>query len=311
MKSCVDCKQELTNESLFCSFCGMKQPNVLTCPKCFYPNESNSKFCQECGLNLLKKEVNINAKLPTVETVEPPPVNGITVEFPYSTAASFDFAVNEAQKFPNFKQFGEKKKAIYRVTFHSSEIVSITPLLEHLKGWRKRVVYVDGVKATWDSVFAFFWCYENKKSSYKPQFYCFGYENEWEFNLWGCVQARMPFRENAEWFCWGKWLNNQGDWEFDKKRIKHELEKELYSYRFCPALKFNLVEAVLTAIPNVVNPRSNKDWKFVETWGGDTEGLKMQVNRYGYLEQVVMKGVCPNGQGALQEIARKAGFQLP
>src|SRR5437879_112822 len=61
----------------------------------------------------------------------------------------------------------------------------------------------------------------------------------------GAAYKRLPFTENAEWFCWGRWLNQQGDWQFDKERIRHELEKALYAYRYCPALQPSLVEDVL------------------------------------------------------------------
>ena len=185
-------------------------------------------------------------------------------------------------------------------------------LVQHLKGWRRRTVYVDGEKVTWDSVFSFSWCYERKSASFKPELYCFGYENDYEFNSWGCIQARLPFTENSNWFCWGSWLNDKGDWQFDKERIRHELEKALYPYRFCPALKHELVEDVLSAFPDMVNPIRDGNWKFVESWGDPSApGLLVTVNRYGIQEQVLMKGVCPNGRNALKEIAKKMRNRFP
>ena len=86
-------------------------------------------------------------------------------------------------------------------------------LVEHLKGWRKRVVYVDGEKVPWDSVFSFIWCFEKRKSSFKPDLYCFGYEDEWQINIWGCIRSDLPFTENANWCEWGHWVNKRGDWE--------------------------------------------------------------------------------------------------
>jgi len=248
----------------------------------------------------------------TVTEIEAPSSVGITIEFPYSSAQSFDFAVECARKFATFREYGKDKKAIYRVTFDASQIESSLDLIEHLKGWRRRTVYVDGEKVTWDSVFSFTWCYERKKASYKPELYCFGYENEYDFNIWGCIQARLPFTENANWFSWGRWLNEKGDWQFDKERIRHELEKALYPYRYCPALQAGLVEDVLQALPEVVNPFSDKNWKFVERWGDESSpGLLVTVDRYGFKEQVVMKGVCPNGKSVLKEMGKKLRFRMP
>jgi len=306
-------------EFRFCPACGFDLHKPIVCPNCQYPNESNSKFCQECGLGLRgdasSRTSSRKGKSPARETVaeiEPPTKVGITIEFPFSTAQSFDFAVECAKKFPTFKQYGDDKKAIYRVTLEPSKMISALDLIEHLKGWRRRAVYVDGEKVTWDSVFSFSWCYERKKASYKPELYCFGFENEYEFNVWGCIQARLPFTENAEWFCWGRWLNQQGDWQFDKDRIRHELEKALYAYRYCPALQPGLVEDVLGALPEVVNPFKDKNWKFVERWGEESSpGLLVTVDRYGFKEQVLMKGVSPNGRNVLKEMGRKLRHRVP
>jgi hypothetical protein len=247
-----------------------------------------------------------------ISSIEPPPNDGITIEFPFSTAQSFDFAVEAARKFATFKQYGRDKKALYRITIQPNEMDLLTDLLEHMKGWRKRTVYVNGEKLTWDSVFAFGWCYEKKKASFKPEFYCFGYENEWQFNAWGCIQGNLPFTENAQWFCWGHWLNNKGDWKFDKERIGHELQKTLYRFRFCPALRPELIQDVLNALPDVVNPSKDKNWKFVERWGDEhLPGLVVTLNRFGYKEDVVMKGVAPNGPGVIKEMAKRMRFSLP
>ena len=168
---------------------------------------------------------------------------------------------------------------------------------------------MNGEKTAWDVVFGYSWCYENKKASYKPEYYCFGYENEWDLNLWGCNQARMAFREYADWFSFGRWISKDGDWEFDKDRIRHELEKNLFHVRFCPALKVDLVETVLSALPTTVNPKKDKNWKFVESY--DEPGIIIRINLYGTPSNVTMKCVAPNGKGALNDIAKKVGLQLP
>jgi hypothetical protein len=285
----------------------------IICPNCGYENESNSKFCQECATTLLAKKTK-REKSPrktskpsiSISEIPPPPSEGITIEFPFSTAGSFDFAVQTAQNFPTYQQFGEKKKTLYRVNLDRIDMESAMDLVEHLKGWRKRVVYVNGEKVPWDSVFSFTWCFEKRKSSFKPDLYCFGYEDEWKINIWGCTNSGLPFTDNANWCEWGRWLNKRGDWEFDKDRIRHELQKNLYPYRFCPAIQLDLVQESLAAIPNKVNPSKNKNWTFVESWGEEIDGLVVTITRYGMKEKVTMKGVGPK-KGAIKEIARKVG----
>lgn len=312
MRACFNCSKEIHDSFKFCPHCGTDIRTPRPCPKCGYENEPNSKFCQECGnsLNASSAATAANTSHSAVNEMEPPPASGITIEFPYSTAQSFEFAVQSAQALPNFKQFGDGKKAVYRVTVSQKQMEDLDELVENLKGWRKRVVYTDGTKAQWDSVFGYTWCYARKKSSYKPELYCFGYENDWEFNLWGCIQAHMPFTERSDWFTYGKWVDKSGTWEFDKDRIRHELEKKLYTLRFCPGMNTSLVEEILVALPDQVNPNHDKDWIFLENYSNN-EGLIITKSYYGNKEQVVVNGVGPNGKGAIKKILRSIPTKLP
>lgn len=282
---------------------------------CGFTNEPNSKFCQECGnpfeKNLIVKSKEDSKKNLNESDIEPAPINGITIEFPYSSSSLFEFALKAAMEFKTFKKFRDNKNAIYRVTVNEDEIYKLDELLENLKGWRKRTVYVNGEKVTWESVFSYNWCYQKQKSSFKPTLYCFGYENDWEFNLWGCVRANMPFNEHSQWFTYGKWLNKEGDWEFDKERIKFELERNLFQFRYCPSVNIDLIKDIVIALPDVVNPNKNKNWKFVESYGEDGQGLVLTMTRYGFQEKVTLKGVCPNGKGYIKEIMNRMKLKLP
>ena len=289
----------------------------LVCPSCSYPNEPNSKFCQDCGSPLQQQGDSSATDASDTSGAEPifdspaPARSGITIEFPYSTAASFDAAVTRASRFATFRQVGEGKNAIYQVTFQPHQLDDATELVEHLKGWRRRSVYVDGEKTLWDNIFSFASCYERKKACYKPQFYCYGYENDWQFNLWGCIHTGMPFIERAEWFSWGRWIGRGGDWEFDKGRMRHELERALFKYRYCPALDLARVEDVVRVLPDRVNPTKDRNWQFVEVWEPGAEGLVVTVDRFGFKQKVTMKGVSPKGKGAALQIARQLKLRLP
>lgn len=313
---CPSCEADLKPDFRFCPMCGHKVTTHPVCANCQYENEVAAKFCAGCGASL--SGVGARPPATTIEgppasaSLEPPPHTGITIEFPFSGSQTLDFAVQSASKLPEFRQFGHEKKAIYRVTLASPELHLATDLLGYLKGWRSRTVYVDGQKMPWDSVFSYVWCFDKKAAGFKPEYYCFGYENEWEFNIWGCIQSHLPFSENAAWFCWGRWVGNSGDWEFDKERIRHEVQKNLHEYRFCPALDPTRMEDVLAALPERVNPTKDRNWKFVEKWGDEpTPTLIVTVERYGQKEKTAMKGVAPNGQGAIRDIGKRLRFRLP
>ena len=310
MKNCYKCQSEIQESFKFCPNCGSNQTE-LACPSCKYKNEPNSKFCQQCGSNL-KITKKPKAK-PKVEIIEQPISEfGITVEFKYSTSQTFDFAVEEAMKFSTFQQIGEDKKAIYRVNVTDDQIETLEPLLENLKGWRNRKVYHNGEKVLWDSMFSHQWCYGQRKASYKPELYCFGYENNYDYNLWGCIQTRLAFREHSELFTYGKWLNTKGDWEFDKERISHTLEKNLFQYRFCPAMNLELVKDVLLAFPDKVNPSKDDDWKFIKNYGSQ-DGLKItEKSSFGYVEEYYVNGAAPASMKKfLTQISKKMTRKLP
>ena len=314
MKNCYKCSTQIEENFKFCPHCGAIQIEI-NCPKCNYPNEPNSRFCQDCGTNLVtQKETKQKVKKnePEVEIItDPIPDIGITIEFNYSSSQTFEFAVTEAKKINSYIEFGDGKKAIYRVTVAEDQIELLDELIENMKGWRNRRVFLNGEKVLWDSIFNYKWCYENRKKSYKPEYYCFGYENNYDFNLWGCIQSRLRFNENSELFTFGEWLNNKADWKFDKERIKHNLEKNIYQYRFCPAMNFDLIKDVVEAFPEIVNPTKDKHWKFVRNWGA-MEGLKVITNEYGYKEEIYMNGAAPvNMNNFIKEISKKIKRKLP
>ncbi|WP_240740154.1 hypothetical protein [Flagellimonas allohymeniacidonis] len=241
----------------------------------------------------------------------PIPSTGITVEFNFSTSQTFDFAVEEASKFASYRMIGEGKKAVYRVNVPDTSIEELMPLLENLKGWRNRRVYHNGEKMKWDTIFGYQWCYEQRSASFRPNLYCFGYDNDYSYNLWGCIQSRLEFRENSDLFTYGKWLNTKGDWEFDKKRILHELQKNLFPFRFCPALNLGLTREVLEAFPEKVNPHQDKDWKFVENWRSQ-DGLKITQSKYGFPQEMYANGAQPASMKKfVMGISKKIKHKLP
>ena len=162
-----------------------------------------------------------------------------------------------------------------------------------------------------DNVFNYLWCYNQRKKSFKPDLYCFGYENKWQFNIWGCIQTQLNFTENSDLFKYGEWLNKDGDWRFDKERIRHALEKNIYHNRFCPAINLSLIEEVVAFFPEIVNPSKNKNWRFRENFGGQ-DGLLLKINKYGYDETVYMECVEPaNISEIIKEIGKKMKNKLP
>ncbi|HOE71190.1 MAG TPA: zinc ribbon domain-containing protein [Brevefilum sp.] len=313
--TCHHCKTKgLSTEYVFCPFCGNKLFVPGDCRNCAHINPIDAKFCQNCGISLQDSEdIDKNQSNFTILESETLPKSGITIEFGYSSSPNFDLAIHEAEMFPSYKVFGEGKKSIYRINFNQLDIELTLELVKFIRGWKSSRIFVEGKRSTWDAVYSFLWCYENRCTSFKPDLYCYGYENDYYLNIWGCTQARIPFTDHTPLAEWGKWIDNKGTWQFDKERIRHELQVALFKYRFCPAIQLDLIEDVIIAFPNTVNPINNKNWKFIESWADDglTPVLLIKTKRFGFEETVRMKGVAPNGVGAIREIIKKMKYKFP
>lgn len=164
----------------------------------------------------------------------------------------------------------------------------------------------------WDSVFNYVWCFNQRNKSYKPDLYCFGYKNDYGISPWGCIQTRLFFNDFSDIFKYGKWLNTEGDWQFDKEEIIHHLERDFHDYRYCPAMNKDLIYSFIAAFPEVVNPNKDKNWKFDESFEEDDDCLKVEFMSYGEKETLFMKGVTPKKVKAiLKEINEKLTIKFP
>lgn len=303
MNSCLNCKVKCIEESFkFCPMCAVEIHKEKRCSNCNSEIELSAKFCTECGTKVLED----NSKFYSDTNSIPKAGLGLTVEFKQSTAMSFGGAYDEAIKFDSFTQFGEGSKSLYRVNIPIQELMSILDLVTNLSPMRNKFLYLDGKKINWNDIFGFVSCYSKKEECYKPEYYCFGYDEEWNLNPWGCLKAGLSFNGHGDWYKWGKWLNKEGDWAFDKQRIRHELERNLYGCRYCPALDLKLVEKVILALPDVINPSKNKDWEFEQSWNDADEGLIKKITEHGYTENRLMVGVKPKGKKALKNLMKEA-----
>ncbi|MFM8341908.1 MAG: zinc ribbon domain-containing protein, partial [Methylomonas sp.] len=150
--NCQSCGEKLIGQFKFCPHCGGELQKKVSCPECQCINYSSANFCHECGCQLSKNKSDLECETSKVE-FDDLPKKGVTIEFPFSNSQTFDFALEYAQSFSSFKKYGKGKNAIYRVTFELADMESSLELVEHLKGWRRRSVYIDAQKMDWNSVF--------------------------------------------------------------------------------------------------------------------------------------------------------------
>lgn len=279
------------------------------CPSCGGKIPLNAKFCAQCGSSIVdvdsKKAISVSYEIPK---------SGIAIEFAESTASGFVHAVESAKSAPTYATCMKNKKTWYLAAWPSIDILEAVRLVENLKGMRNRKVYVEGKESRWEEVFGFSWCAEARDQAYRPLEYCFGLDEK-RLNIWGCKQARMDWSERADWFSYGSFrkaglLKGQVTFVFDKDRIKHELQTNLFRYRYCPYLNFDLVQAVVDALPSEVTPSEKGPWGYKTDYNESPGSIKVKVkvveDGYTYTDEFFSSGLAPKNPSLGLQILRQA-----
>lgn len=273
------------------------------CEACGTELPGGSKFCPQCGASFSDGVEVVG----TILEFEYPP-GCISLEFAESTAANFLEVLETASKAPDFQSCDRNKKRWYLASWPKDQITDSLALADTLSGIRNRKVYIDGKFETWDGVFGFLSCFQERKEAYRPVEYCFGMVDKC-LNLWGCQLADMDWSENNEWLTYGRFIG-ETFFAFDKKRIRHELETNLYSIRYCPALRLPLVEAVVELFPEKVRVSEKTGWTYKESYNPSPTSIKITTRKDTAIGEWVTEfysdGVRPVGLTVALEILKKA-----
>ena len=286
------------------------QPETIrTCTICSAKTPLLAKFCPDCGAYLTNTDKS--AGVAVEYTI---PSSGITIEFAESTATGFVDATREAKSAPQNGECKRGKKNWYMAAWPKSSIAETSKLVECLKGMRNRKVWVDGEESSWDEVFGFTWCCSQRNTAYRPVEYCFGVDEK-RLNLWGCKNARLDWTKWSDWFTYGSFkkvglLKGRHVFTFDKKRIRHELEANLFRFRFCPHISYKLIEAVITQLPDEVEVKPNGSWMYKHDYEESPGAIKIVekevVDGYTYTKEYHSSGVVPRTPAIGLEILKKA-----
>lgn len=290
------------------------QSNILTCPKCSTQNIASAKFCTNCGSPIAEKTDK------SVEVAYEIPKFGIAIEFAESTASGFTNAVIKAQKAPTNSTCIKNKKTWYLAAWPTTEINNAVLLVDELKGMRNRKVWLDGKESRWDEVFGFTWCSQQRNTAYRPVEYCFGVEEK-RLNIWGCKHSSMNWTNWEGWFSYGKFSNfnsqnNEAIFIFNKDRIRHELETNLFRLRLCPHLNFKLIEKILEIFPNEVKVSTTKrtDWRFKRDYEQTSGSIFIKEpltnNSFTFTHGYYSSGVTPNNPEVGLDLLKRAVQKL-
>ena len=268
------------------------------------------------------ENVQLPPPIPPTQTTNEPSHTGLFIEFCETNAASFGQALAIARGAPNYGTREELKKKWHWAEWPDANLEHSLPLVAAISGLKNKRCTIGGRERDWTEVFGFASCAIDRARAYRPNNYCFGRDNR-NPNPWGCVHARMEWSEWARWFRYGRFekqgflAGNRLIWTFDKKHIRHELESNIFNFRFCPHLNIRLIEAVLDALPDQLDVEKNADWTYHESYDAIPGRPKIiqreQHEDYTTTNEFYADGVRPVGLNAFRELLRKSfkKAQLP
>jgi len=280
------------------------QEATSICPSCGATAGGDAKFCPACGTSIAA----LSNSAESVQVEFNYPSHGISVEFAESTSANFAAALAIAKTAPDFQVCEKSRKQWHLATWPQEQITDVLSLADALKGLRNRKAYLDGEVMQWDEVFGFNWCFQRRQQAYRPNEYCFGLDED-RLNIWGCRQASMDWTSWADWLGYGK-FTSKDVFVFDKDRIRHELETNLYRVRFCPCLRTNLVATVLEFLPDQVKMGERTGWQYKKEYEQGPLSIRVvQKEVQGGLvfkDEFWASGVSPRGIEVAVDILKRA-----
>ena len=310
-------EKEVEAIARFCGLIGISQEQldslnddvaneILDAPKachaCGGEIPAGSAFCPTCGTPVAPASAGVRTDFDIPET-------GLSIAFAESTAGGFQRALDLARGTPAFQECVRGKKKWFMASYAPGETGWIE-LVDALSGLKNCEVYENGTPASWAAVFP--WeltsCLRDHDKAYEPDLYCFGKGIDGSnLNPWGCRRIEMSWSgywRETNWFRMGSWEKSTDrraavQWRFDKEKMRFLFNQNAAKIRMCPCFNANILDIVLNALPDVVRPEIDRDWRFHEAWGEGSAGCitVSTKDEFGYTENKQSDGVEPNGLG--------------
>lgn len=238
---------------------------MYICDKCGTKINQDAKFCPQCGdpVTEADKATTIKHKATIPQAV---------IVFGKSTSVNYQKAVSICKNLPSYEVTGEGKHTVHKVSIELTDIELIVNLFDLVGSWKTSQMLIDGEPATKkDLSYYGLGCYRNRQQSFHPEKYCYDLDG-YRANIWGCHYLNMPVEEfSSGWSEMGR-FNADGEWIFDKQRIKTALMQAIKSAQPCPALDPERVMTMLSNLPSTVNPRTDPLWSYKRNYQYDEDG---------------------------------------
>jgi hypothetical protein len=119
----------------------------------------------------------------------------------------------------------------------------------------------------------------------------------------------MDWTTWADWFSYGK-FQKKDLFVFDKERIRHQLQTNLYPCRFCPAMRTQFVAKVIELFPDKVKVGHKTGWNYKKGYEETATSIRITAkiveDGMVYKDTFWAVGVEPNGMTVVYDILKKA-----
>ncbi len=185
----------------------------------------------------------------------------LAVEFRQSSSPKFESAVRMAGKHPGFTVLiDEGGNCIYRTLYRPGELKPLPRLLSLIRAWKETRLYVCGHETTVEAVETWLPCYQHYEGTSHPP--CREPLRQGHLaRRVGCHWAGISL-EMSEWDAWYRLgtLDADGVFHLNREALSARIHAWERSYAGCPLADGDLLRRVVAALPDTIDPRTDKRW---------------------------------------------------
>ncbi len=204
----------------------------------------------------------------------------LVTEFERTPSINFHRAVELAKTHPGFIQLmDERNILIYRNIYREKELLLFQELYKLIRNWKGTKLYFKGDAVDFDTIETGIQCYIRTKLMNGdrvipgPGETCESFDkHQLETSpLLGCIGCRRSYvsmeweaSQSAEILCWFFFgsLDQHKVYNINKEELEHATIGHLIEYQHCPLLNLDKVAEFIQRLPNRIDPRKDKEWKY-------------------------------------------------
>lgn len=209
----------------------------------------------------------------------------LAIEFRQSSSANFERAVKAASKHPGFALLLDESGAcVYRVLARSDQLESVGRLTGIVRGWKTTRYYVCGAETTAEGIDYWLACYLQRRKEASPA--CRkALRAANPAQPVGCPWAglSLAMSDYDSWYRRGR-FDRDGAFQISKEYLIARVESWERPYGGCPYADAALLRRVVDLLPEFIDPRSDRRWRVVRTYYGESMVALAPAGRESYAD---------------------------